>query len=282
MRFRLRTILAVVAILACCLAWLNVRAKRNRDQREAVQTFWRMGGGVAFAGGSEFEQPSGEPNWMVEFKSWIKDAIHGRNAWKLILADWGDFRASASDDDIPRLVRVLKAMPEVEEVRIRNTGITPEGASRLRREVPGVHVSFWSTNPSALAGEHKSPQALVGRWTVMEVQNQGVTAPSEIESEIEFTRSQAILRLDVGIPELSQVFNCFVVPGQDPLKLDLRSTTDTPGLTPQNLRCIYRVEGDDLWICLEGDRARHRPIEFVSSRKNKNDLYRLSRKIPRP
>ena len=280
MRFRLRTIFAVVAILACCLAWLNVRAKRNRDQREAVQAIWHVGGGVGFAGGSQFEQSSGEPIWMVEFKNWLKDAIQRRNARKLILADWGDFRASVSDDDIPRLVRALKAMPELEEVSIRNTGITPEGVSRLRREVPRIQVFLWSTKPSAVAGEHKSPQALVGRWTVLEVQNKGVTAPNAIESEIEFARSQAILRLDVSNPELTQVFNCFTVPGQAPLKLDLRSTTDTPGLTPQNLRCIYRVEGDNLWICLEGERARHRPIEFVSSLQNKNDLYRLSRKKP--
>lgn len=280
MRFRLRTILALVAALACCLAWLNIRAKRNRDQREAVQAIWRMGGGVAFAGGSGFEQPSGDLNWKFEFKSWLRDAIQGRNARKLILSDWGDFRASVSDDDIPQLVRVLKVMPELEEVKIRNTGITPEGVSRLRREVPGIDFLLWSTNPSVVTGEHKTPQALAGRWTVVEVQNHGVTAPSEIESEIEFTESQAILRLDVSIPEPTQVFDCFVLPGEDPLKLDLRSTTHTLGLKPQNLRCIYRVEGDDLWICLEGEHARHRPIEFVSSLKNRNDLYRLSRKMP--
>jgi uncharacterized protein (TIGR03067 family) len=280
MRFRLRTILAVVTVLACGLAWLNVRAKRNRDQREAVQAFWRMGGGVAFAGGARFEQPSGEPIWMVELKSWLKDAIQGRTARKLILADWNDFHTSVSDDDIPTLVRILEAMPDLEEVRIRNTGITPEGVARLRREVPRVHVSLWSTSPSAVTSERKTPEALVGRWTVVEIQNQGITSPSQIQSELEFTESQAILRLDTSSAEVTQVFDCFVLPGKDPLKLDLRLNANTPGDASLHLRSIYRVEGDKLWICLEGRGAQQRPIEFVSSFETKSDLYVLKRNKP--
>ncbi len=223
-----------------------------------------MGGGVAFVGGAEFEQPSPNPNWTIGLAAWLTDVVQSRDAKKLMLADYGDFRASVTDDDIPRLVQNVNAMPELTEVRIRNTGITPEGAARLRRELPGLLISLWSTKPSAVQGEHRTPTQMLGRWSVLEIQNQGISMPSEIQSDIEFTETQAKLRLDIRTSGPTQVFDCFVVPGKDPLKLDLKPTGNLPGTEmSRHLRAIYRIKGDTLWICLEGRKARHRPIEFV-------------------
>lgn len=150
MRYRMRTILAFTAAFACCFAWLNSRADQNRRQRQAIQQIWRMGGAVAFVGGSSFEQPSSKSRWaMVEFRAWLNDAILGRTARKLVIANYKEFRSSVDDDDIPGLVRAIRLMPELEEVRIRNTGITCEGVLWMRRELPNVRISLWSTEPTA-------------------------------------------------------------------------------------------------------------------------------------
>ncbi|PHQ36356.1 hypothetical protein CEE69_02820 [Rhodopirellula bahusiensis] len=133
------------------MAWLDSRAKHNRRQRQAIQQIWRMGGGVAYVGGSRFEQPPFDSHRVVvEFTAWLNDAIDNRTARKLIIADDGDFRSSVVDDDIPRLVLAIQAMPELEEVRIRNTGITRDGVNRMRRELPDVDILLWSTKPSAV------------------------------------------------------------------------------------------------------------------------------------
>ncbi|MEP0343592.1 hypothetical protein [Rhodopirellula bahusiensis] len=47
-------------------------------------------------------------------------------------------------------------MPELEEVRIHNTGITRDGVNRMRRELPNVEIFLWSTKPSAVIPREQS------------------------------------------------------------------------------------------------------------------------------
>ena len=146
MRYRLRTVLLVVTLIACGIAWLDHRANRHRRQRQAVAQISRLGGCVAFVGGSKFEPPTSNTAF-ADLAAWFNDAIHPRTAWKIMFANYGARTTSIGDDDIPSLIPVIKDLPDIAEVRFIGAGVSHDGVARLRRELRNVQISTMMMKP---------------------------------------------------------------------------------------------------------------------------------------
>lgn len=65
LRYRLRTAIAVTAVIACCFSWLTNRANQNRERRQAVERIWRLGGSIGFAGERVFDRPTSDSDWAI-------------------------------------------------------------------------------------------------------------------------------------------------------------------------------------------------------------------------
>ncbi len=141
LRYRLGTILALTALLACCFAWVTERAILNHERRQAVERIWRFGGSIEFVGEAVFERPISASDWaLVNSRGWIYDAIHSRTATQVIFVNYIGYPTTVNDDDIPDLVSAIRQLPEITEARLDATRISRSGMEQMRSGLPDVRI----------------------------------------------------------------------------------------------------------------------------------------------
>ncbi|WP_442508374.1 hypothetical protein SH528x_007343 [Novipirellula sp. SH528] len=170
LRYRLRTVIAVTAVIACCFSWLTNRANQNRKRRQAVEQIWRLGGSVGFVGERVFDRPTSESDWaIVESRGWFYDAIHTRTPKQVLFANYIGYPTTVDDTDIPELVGALKRLPEINRVRLDATDISRDGMEQMRTDLPNVTIGTPQLDFPSQANERQANEqpsnATQGRWS---------------------------------------------------------------------------------------------------------------------
>ncbi len=139
-QFSIRSLLALVVVVALPCSWTAVEMKAAREQKAVVEAIRRADGDIVYDwsyGAEWWEVPWRKPPVPEWIANWLGDDLFYDIAKVYFPADW-HYTAKQCDDNT---LLQLRCLTKLKHVELTMTNVTDEGVAKLQQALPNCRIT---------------------------------------------------------------------------------------------------------------------------------------------